>query len=93
MSALRTLVAMSAQRGGAATRYRVQHFDMGPVQPAPALFEEAGAASANHIRHLKRWRVHFLALFTLPRNSVEEVMGISSSGLATVFRCFRDRCK
>ena len=43
--ALGALVAMAAEGGGAATRDGVQHFDMRPVQPAPAPFDEAGAAA------------------------------------------------
>ena len=93
MSALGALVAMAAQGGGAAARNGVQHFDMRPVQPAPALFDEAGAARANNISHLNGWPVHLLARFTLPRTVAEDETGISSSGLATDFRCLRDRCR
>ena len=52
MPALGALVDMSAQGSGAAARDGVQHFDVRPVQPAPALFDEAGAASANDVSHL-----------------------------------------
>ena len=93
MSTLGALVAMAAERGGAATRYSVQHFDMRPVQPAPAPFDEAGAAGANYVSHLNGWLVHFLARFTLPRTVVEEETDSSSSGLATALRCLRDKCR
>jgi hypothetical protein len=93
MPALGALVAMAAQGGGAATRDGAQHFDVRPVQPAPALFEEAGARSANNVSHLDGWPVHLLALFTFPRMVEEDETGISSSGLAMEVRCLRDRCK
>ena len=93
MPALGALVAMAAERGGAAARDGVQHFDMRPVQPAPAPFEEAGAAGANNISHLEGWPVHLLARFTLPRTVADDETGISSSGLATALRCMRDRCR
>ena len=93
MPALGALVAMAAQGGGAATRDGAQHFDVRPVQPAPALFEEAGAGSANNVSHLDGWPVHLLARFTFPRTVAEDETGISSSGLATEVRCFRDRCR
>src|SRR5262245_46526371 len=82
MPAFGTLVAMAAERGGAATRDGVQHFDMRPVQPAPALLQETGAAGANNVGHLDGWPVHLVARFTLPRTIAEDVTGISSSGLA-----------
>ena len=47
MAAVGALVAMAAERGGAATGNGIQHFDVRPVQPAPAPFQEAGAAGAN----------------------------------------------
>ena len=86
MPALGALVAMAAEGGGAATRNGVQHFDMRPVQPAPALFDEAGAAGANNVSHLDGWPVHLLARFTLPRTVAEDETGISSSGLATALQ-------
>src|SRR6478672_7239841 len=91
--ALGTLIAMAAQGGGATTRNGVQHFDMRPVQPAPASFDETGATGANDVSHLNGWPVHFLARFTLPRTVADDETGISSSGLATHFRCFLDRCR
>ena len=93
MPALGALVAMAAQSGGAATLDGAQHFDMRPVQPAPALFDEAGARSANNVGHLDGWPVHLLARLTRPFSVVEDETGISSSGLATEVRCFRDRCR
>ena len=93
MPALGALVAMAAQGGRAATRNGVEHFDMRPVQPAPAPLEEAGAAGANYVSHLNGWLVHFLARFTLPRTVAEEGTDSSSSGLATALRCLRDRCR
>ena len=72
MSTLGALVAMAAERGGAATRYSVQHFDMRPVQPAPAFFDEAGAADANNVSHLDRWLVHLRTGFTRPLLTVAE---------------------
>ena len=93
MPALGALVAMAAQGSGAAARNGVQHFDMRPVQPAPAPFEEAGAAGANNVSHLEGWLVHLLARFTLPRTVADDETGISSSGLATALRCLRDRCR
>ena len=93
MSAFGALIAMSAQSGSAAARDGVQHFDMRPVQPAPALFNEAGAAGANDVSHLDGWLFHFLARFTLPRREEEHETGSSSSGLATAPRCLRDRCR
>ena len=93
MPALGALVAMAAQGSGAAARDGVQHFDMRPVQPAPAPFEEAGAAGANNVSHLEGWLVHLLARFTLPRTVADDETGISSSGLATALRCMRDRCR
>ena len=63
---------MAAERGGTATRYSVKHFDMRPVQPAPAFFDEAGAADANNVSHLDRWLVHLRTGFTRPLLTVAE---------------------
>ena len=93
MPALGALIAMAAEGGGAATRDGVQHFDMRPVQPAPAPFDEAGAAGANNISHLDGWLVHLLARLTLPRMVAEAETESSSSGLATELMCLRDRCR
>src|SRR5215467_4034186 len=91
MPALGALVAMAAEGGRATTRNGVQHFDVRPVQPAPAFFQKTGEAGADNISHLKGWPVHFLTRFTLPRTVVAEETGISSSGLATAAMCLRER--
>ena len=93
MPALGALVAMATERGGAATRDGAQYLDVRPVEPAPVLLDETGAGSANNVSHLDGWPVHLLARFTFPRTVVEDETGISSSGLATEVRCFRDRCR
>src|ERR1035437_438628 len=93
MPALGALVAMTAQGGGAATLDGVQRFDMRPVQPAPVALEETVAPGANDIGHLDGWPAHCRARLTLPRTVAEDETGISSSGLATACRCFRDRCR
>ena len=94
MPALGALVAMAAERRGAATHYGVQDFDMRPVQPAPTLCDEAGAADANNVSHLDGWLAHLRTSFTRALLTVaEDEIGSWSSGLATLFRCRWDRCR
>src|ERR1035441_4064974 len=66
MPAVRALVSMAAQGGGAVTRNGVQHFDMRPVQPTPASFHEAGAAGAHNVSPLDGWLGHLLTRRTRP---------------------------
>src|ERR1017187_242599 len=56
------LIAMPAQRGGAATRDRQQHLLMLPVDSPTAAFYEALPGTANDIGHLQRRPVQTLRI-------------------------------
>src|SRR5580704_8567950 len=68
MSASRTCIHMSAERGRAATQNRVQNFQMEPGEPLWAALEEALSGCADHIGHLDRWSRHLLG--TVPRVAI-----------------------
>ena len=50
--------AMSAERGGAATRDRRQHFPMLSIQPAAASLDETLSGGANQVGHLHSGTLH-----------------------------------
>ena len=54
MSASGTCIHMCAERGGSAEQNGVQHFEMQPGEPLPALLVKALAGCADHIGHLYR---------------------------------------
>src|SRR5579864_4064185 len=58
ISATGTLVAMSAECGGAATRDGLQHFQMLPGDPVAAAFDERLSRSADDIGHLQERPTH-----------------------------------
>ena len=62
MSAVRALIAMSTQRGGAATRDGLQHFFVLAVDPPATAFNEGLSCTANDIGHLQRRPVHALCV-------------------------------
>jgi len=62
MSAVRALIAMSAQRGGAAARDGQQHFFVLGVDPPATAFNEGLSCTANDVGHLQRRPVHALCV-------------------------------
>src|SRR5439155_4127160 len=54
MSAVRTLIAMSTQRGGAAARDGEQHFFVLAVDPLATAFKKSLPGTANDVGHLQR---------------------------------------
>ena len=60
--AVDALIEMPAQGGGATAHDGSQHFEVLPVDPPAAVFDEGAACGANQIGHLE-WRpVHLFAL-------------------------------
>src|SRR5580658_1668436 len=49
---------MSAECGSASTQDGVQHFQMQPGEPLPALLVKTLSGCADHIGHLNRWPGH-----------------------------------
>jgi hypothetical protein len=88
MSAVGAPIAMSAQRGGAATRDGQQHFLMLPVDPPATAFNKGLSCTANDVGHLQRRPAHELCLCPPCRENVR-----ASSGLAVALRCRWDRCR
>ena len=62
MSAVRALIAMSTQRGGAAARDGQQHFFVLAADPPATAFNEGLSCTANDIGHLQRRPVHALCV-------------------------------
>jgi hypothetical protein len=77
---------MAAQRCGAAACNGVEHFDVLPVQPRPVVLDEAIAARANDISHLKGWPAHFACLLRERFTCVGAETASASSGFATACR-------
>src|ERR1700693_2329881 len=76
MSAVRALIAMSTQRGGAAACDGQQHLFVLAVDPLATALEEGPSCTANDVGHLQRRPVHALGVGSpCPR------MGSASSGL------------
>ena len=88
MSAVRALIAMSAQRGGAAARDGEQHLLMLAVDPLATAFNEGLSCIANDVGHLQRRPVHALCV-----GSPSPRIGSASSGLPVALRCRRERCR
>ena len=88
MSAVRALIAMSAQRGSAAARDGQQHFFVLPVDPPATAFNKGRSCMANDIGHLQRRPVH--SCFARPPCSR---MVSASRGLAVTLRCLLDKCR
>ncbi len=62
MPAAGALVEMPAQCGGATPRNGQQHFDVLPVDPLAASFEESSSRDADEIGHLEGRPAHLLLL-------------------------------
>ena len=88
MSAVRALIAMSAQRGSAAARDGQQHFLVLPVDPLATVFKKCLSSTANDVGHLQRRPAHELCLCPPCAEKVS-----ASSGLAVALRCRWERCR
>src|SRR5216684_3230210 len=81
MSAVRALIAMSTQRGGAAACNGQQHFFVLAVDPHTTALNEGLSCVANDIGHLQRRPVHALCVGSPSRRMVS-----ASSGLPVALR-------
>src|ERR1022692_2186209 len=88
MSAVRALIAMSAQRGGAAACDGQQHLLVLPADPLATALNEGLPGTANDVGHLQRRPVHALCV-----GSPSPRMGSASSGLPVALRWRRERCR
>ncbi len=61
MAAVGALIAMAAQRGGAATLNRRQHFEMLPAEPAATRLDETLSRGADQIGQFQRGTLHELS--------------------------------
>ncbi len=88
MSTVGALIAMAAERGGAATCDRHQHLLMLPVDPSAAALNEALSGVTNDVGHLQRRPTQALRIGApcVARESL-------SSGLAVALRCRWERCR
>ena len=60
MAAVGALIEMAAQRGGAATLNRRQHFEMLPAEPAATRLDETLSGGADQIGHFQSGMLHEL---------------------------------
>ena len=88
MSAVRALIAMPAQRGGAAARDGQQHLFVLAVDPLATALNEGLSCTANDVGHLQRRPAHALCV-----GSPSPRIASASSGLAVALRCRRERCR
>ncbi len=88
MSAVRALITMSTQRGGAAACDGQQHLFVLAVDPPATALNEGLSCTANDVGHLQRRPVHALCV-----GSPSPRMGSASSGLPVALRCRRERCR
>lgn len=88
MSAVRALIAMSTQRGGAAACDGQQHFFVLSVDPLATALNEGLPGTTNDVGHLQRRPVHALCV-----GSPSPRMGSTSSGLLVALRWRRERCR
>jgi hypothetical protein len=86
MSTVRTLIAMSTQRGGAAACDGQQQFFVLSVDPLATALNERLPGTANDIGHLQRRPIHALCV-----GSPSPWRGSASSGLPVALRCRRPR--
>ncbi len=64
MAAVRALIKMAAQGGGAATFNGRQHFEMLPAEPAATLLDETLSRGADQIGQFQRGTLHELSSLT-----------------------------
>src|SRR5271157_5847780 len=88
MSAVRALIAMSTQRGGAAALDGQQHFLVLPVDPLVTALNEGLSCTANDVGHLQRRPVHTFCICSPCTRIVR-----ASRGLPVALRCRRERCR
>ena len=88
MSAVRALIAMSTQRGGAAACDGQQHLFVLAVDPLATALNEGLSCTANDVGHLQRRPVHALCV-----GSPSPRIGSASRGLPVALRCRRERCR
>jgi len=86
ISATGALIAVAAERGGAATYDRLQHLQVLTVDPAMTAFSESRSSAANDVGHLQRGAAQALRGAVL-----REASASWSSGLAVALRCFCER--
>src|SRR4026209_1307221 len=93
---LRTLlssIAMPAERGGPALRDRTEHTPMLPRPPRAVGLQDAIAMSAHDVGHLEGWPRHRGCLSRDRRAVSGPEIVSASSGFATAWRCFCERCR
>ena len=66
MAAVGALIEMAAQRGGAATLDRRQHFEMPPAEPATTRLDETLSGGADQIGQFQSGTLHELLSATPP---------------------------
>src|SRR6266567_173239 len=88
MSAVRALIAMSTQRGGAAACDGEQHLFVLSVDPPATALNEGLSCTANDVGHLQRGPVHAFCVC-----SPSALIVSASSGLPVALRCRRERCR
>jgi hypothetical protein len=88
MSAVRALIAMSTQRGGATARDGQQHLFVLAGDPLATALNEGLPGAANDVGHLQRRPVHALCV-----GSPSPRIVIASSGLPVALRWRRERCR
>ena len=93
MAAADALIAMAAQRRGAASDDSIEHLAMHPCKVRLVLLPESVARCADDVGHLEGGPAHRL-IFLLDRfTSLGLDTSIASSGLATACRWRRDKCR
>ena len=86
MSAVRALIVVSTQRGGAAACDGEQHLFVLSVDPLATALNKGLPCITNDVGHLQRWPVHAFCIgFPSPR------IVSASSGLPVALRCRRER--
>ena len=93
MAAANALVAMTAQRRGAAANNGIEHLAMRPCKMRLLLFPKPVARSTDDIGHLEGGPAHRL-IFLLERFTSSGLdTSMASSGLGTACRWRWDRCR
>jgi len=88
MSAVRALIAMSTQRGGAAMSNGQQNLLVLPSDPAAIALNEGLPGTANDVGHLQKRPVHALCV-----GSPSPRIGSASNGPPVALRWRRETCR
>ena len=93
MAAANTLVAMTAQRRGAAANDSIEHLAMRPCKVRLVLLPESVARCADDVGHLEGGPAHRFINLLDRFTSWGLETSMASRGLATACRWRRDRCR